>query len=84
MEADLGTRLDWVAADHWNIDNSHVHLLVRGADEAGVDLVNSRQMPRLEWSERLSVPEKTGPICINIWPPSSQLHMGPVSSLKAV
>jgi type IV secretory pathway VirD2 relaxase len=30
MEADLGTRLDWVAVDHWNTDNPHVHLLVRG------------------------------------------------------
>ena len=33
MEADLGTRLDWVAVDHWNTDNPHVHLLVRGVDE---------------------------------------------------
>jgi type IV secretory pathway VirD2 relaxase len=30
MEADFGTRLDWVAVDHWNTDNPHVHLLVRG------------------------------------------------------
>jgi type IV secretory pathway VirD2 relaxase len=42
MEADLGTRLDWVAVDHWNTDNPHVHLLVRGVDEAGADLVISR------------------------------------------
>ena len=42
MEADLGTRLDWVAVDHWNTDNPHVHLLVRGVDEAGQDLVISR------------------------------------------
>ena len=27
---DLGTRLDWVAVDHWNTDNPHVHVLVRG------------------------------------------------------
>ena len=32
MEVDLGTRLDWVAVDHWNTDNPHVHLLVRGVD----------------------------------------------------
>ena len=25
MEADLGTRLDWVAVDHWNTDNPHAH-----------------------------------------------------------
>jgi type IV secretory pathway VirD2 relaxase len=42
MEADLGTRLDWVAVDHWNTDNPHVHLLVRGIDEAGQDLIISR------------------------------------------
>lgn len=42
MEADLGTRLDWVAVDHWNTDNPHVHLLVRGVDEVGADLVISR------------------------------------------
>jgi type IV secretory pathway VirD2 relaxase len=42
METDLGTRLDWVAVDHWNTDNPHVHLLVRGVDEQGADLVISR------------------------------------------
>ena len=42
MEADLGTRLDWVAVDHWNTDNPHLHLLVRGIDDAGSDLVISR------------------------------------------
>lgn len=42
MESDLGTRLDWVAVDHWNTDNPHVHLLVRGVDEDGTDLVISR------------------------------------------
>jgi len=42
MEADLGTKLDWVAVDHWNTDNPHVHLLMRGVDETGQDLVISR------------------------------------------
>lgn len=42
MESDLGTKLDWVAVDHWNTDNPHVHLLVRGVDEASGDLVISR------------------------------------------
>ena len=28
---DLGTRLDWVAVDHWNTEQSHIHILVRGA-----------------------------------------------------
>ena len=42
MEADLGTRLDWVAVDHWNTDNPHVHLIVRGVDDRGGDLVIAR------------------------------------------
>lgn len=42
MEADLGTRLDWLAADHWNTDNPHVHLIVRGVDDTGADLVIAR------------------------------------------
>jgi len=42
MEADLGTRLNWVAVEHWNTDNPHVHLLVRGVDQTGADLVISR------------------------------------------
>src|SRR5438552_748251 len=35
MERDLGTRLEWVAIDHYNTDNAHVHLLVRGRDARG-------------------------------------------------
>ncbi len=43
MEADLGTRLEWIAVDHWNTDNPHVHLLVRGVDDQGADLVINRE-----------------------------------------
>lgn len=38
-EADLDTRLDWIAVDHWNTDNPHLHILVRGKDDKGADLV---------------------------------------------
>ncbi len=41
-ERDLGTRLDWIAVDHWNTDNPHVHVLVRGTLANGKDLVISR------------------------------------------
>jgi type IV secretory pathway VirD2 relaxase len=41
-EGDLGTKLDWVAVDHWNTDNPHVHALVRGRADDGQDLVISR------------------------------------------
>jgi type IV secretory pathway VirD2 relaxase len=43
MERDLGTRLDWVAVDHWNTDNPHIHLLIRGRSDDGQDLVISRE-----------------------------------------
>ena len=39
---DLGTKLDWVAVDHWNTDQPHVHVLVRGVTDHGADLVISR------------------------------------------
>ena len=40
---DLGTSLDWVAVDHWNTDNPHVHVLIRGRADDGQDLVISRE-----------------------------------------
>ena len=39
MEADLGTRLEWVAVDHWNTDNPHTHIVVGGRDDTGKDLI---------------------------------------------
>ena len=42
MDADLGSRLDWVAVDHWNTDNPHTHVVLRGKDDTGKDLVISR------------------------------------------
>jgi type IV secretory pathway VirD2 relaxase len=42
MEADLGTRLDWVAVDHWDTDNPHTHVVLRGKDDTGHDLVISQ------------------------------------------
>jgi type IV secretory pathway VirD2 relaxase len=39
VERDLGTRLEWVATDHWDTDNPHIHILLRGKDEAGEDLI---------------------------------------------
>ncbi len=42
MARDLDTRLDWVAVDHWNTDNPHVHILVRGVADDGGDLVIDR------------------------------------------
>ena len=41
-ERDLGTKLDWIAVDHWNTDNPHIHVLVRGRADDSQDLVISR------------------------------------------
>lgn len=46
MAHDLGTRLDWVAVDHWNTDNPHIHILVRGRADDGRDLVIDRNYIR--------------------------------------
>lgn len=43
MEEDLGTKLDWVAVDHYNTGHPHTHIIVRGKDERGADLVIGRE-----------------------------------------
>ncbi|MGH8598524.1 MAG: relaxase/mobilization nuclease domain-containing protein, partial [Gammaproteobacteria bacterium] len=45
-ERDLGTRIDWVAVDHWNTEHPHIHVIVRGRTEDGKDLVISRDYIR--------------------------------------
>ena len=42
VEKDLGTKLDWVGVDHWNTDNPHVHVILRGRADDGKDLVIAR------------------------------------------
>lgn len=42
MEHDLETKLDWVAADHYDTGQPHTHLVIRGKRDDGSDLV----MPR--------------------------------------
>jgi len=42
MEKDLGTRLDWVAVDHFNTEHPHTHIVLRGKDDLGKDLVIAR------------------------------------------
>jgi type IV secretory pathway VirD2 relaxase len=39
VETDLGTRLDWVAVNHHNTGHPHVHVIIRGVDELGENLV---------------------------------------------
>lgn len=42
MEADLDTRLDWVAVDHYNTGHPHTHIVIRGKAEDGKDLIMAR------------------------------------------
>jgi len=43
MERDLGAPLDWVAVDHHNTDNPHVHVILRGRRRDGPDLIIPRE-----------------------------------------
>ena len=42
MERDLETKLDWVAVDHYNTGHPHAHVVIRGKDEHGHDLIMAR------------------------------------------
>lgn len=39
---DLGTRLDWVAVDHFNTGTPHSHVVLRGKEDTDKDLVIAR------------------------------------------
>jgi len=42
-EQDLGTKLDWVAVDHFNTAHPHTHIMLRGVDERGDNLIIARE-----------------------------------------
>ena len=39
MERDLGTKLDWIAVDHYNTGRPHSHVVIRGKNDVGNDLI---------------------------------------------
>ena len=43
MEEDLGTKLDWVAADHRDTGHPHSHIMLRGKDDRGHNLIIARE-----------------------------------------
>src|SRR3546814_2219840 len=43
MEADFGTSLDWVAIDHLNTAHPHAHIMLRGVEDTGQNLIISRE-----------------------------------------
>ncbi|HMO31303.1 DUF3363 domain-containing protein [Enterovirga sp.] len=63
MEKDLATRLDWAAVDHWNTDNPHIHIILRGRADDGRDLVISRDYIKEGMRARASdlVTQELGP-----------------------
>jgi len=43
MEKDLGTKLEWVAAEHHNTEHPHAHVVIRGKRDGGETLRMSRE-----------------------------------------
>jgi type IV secretory pathway VirD2 relaxase len=54
MEADLDTRLDWVAVDHFNTGHPHTHIMLRGKDDRDQNLVIAREYIGRGMRERAS------------------------------
>ena len=42
VERDLETKLDWVAVDHYNTGQPHTHIVIRGKDDRGDDLITTK------------------------------------------
>lgn len=65
MEEDLGTSLDWVAADHHDTFQPHTHIILRGKDELGGNLVIAPAYIQHGMRDRLSelVSLDLGPRC---------------------
>ncbi len=42
MQYDLDTKIEWVAVDHFNTGHPHTHIVIRGRDMTGRDLVMAR------------------------------------------
>lgn len=54
MEKDLRTRLDWVAVDHVDTAHPHTHIILRGRDELGENLVIAREYISRGMRERVA------------------------------
>jgi type IV secretory pathway VirD2 relaxase len=68
MEKDLGTRLEWVAADHVDTAHPHSHIILRGKDDRGANLVICREYITQGMRERAAE--------------LVSLDLGPVSALE--
>ena len=54
MEEDLGTKLDWVAADHRDTGHPHSHIMLRGKDDRAENLIIAREYISHGFRERAS------------------------------
>jgi type IV secretory pathway VirD2 relaxase len=54
MERDLGTRLDWVAVNHVDTAQPHTHIILRGRDDLGENLVIAREYISCGMRERVA------------------------------
>ena len=70
MEKDLGRRLRWAAVCHYNTDNPHVHLVVRGVDSQDREL----RIDRTYLSESLRL--RAQELATNELGPRSDLDVG--------
>ena len=55
MERDLETKLDWVAVDHYNTVHPHTHIVIRGKDDQGHDLIMAKDYVTHGIRQRASV-----------------------------
>lgn len=54
MEEDLGTKLEWVAANHVDTGHPHSHIILRGKDDEGKNLIIARDYIAAGMRSRLS------------------------------
>jgi type IV secretory pathway VirD2 relaxase len=54
MERDLGTSLDWVAIDHVDTGHPHSHVMLRGRDDLGQNLIIAREYISRGMRERVA------------------------------
>jgi len=63
VERDLGRKLEWAAANHYNTDHPHAHIIIRGVDREGreVRLDRSYISSGLRWRAQEIATEELGP-----------------------
>lgn len=63
VERDVGLRLQWGAVNHYNTDNPHVHVVVRGVDADGRQVWIDRAYisERMRWRAQHILTDELGP-----------------------